>query len=150
GFYYTVDEGGASAAGKSPHGALRRYGTMTYAGLENLIFAGVKKDDFRVKAALKWVQKNKNMQEKIPLRETRPFYYYHTLAKCLDALGDPMFVDEKGTKHDWRKEVADQLIATQADNGSWANQNARWMEGDPNLVTAYSLIVLSYCQPQTK
>jgi squalene-hopene/tetraprenyl-beta-curcumene cyclase len=150
GFYYTVDEGGGSAAGKSPDGGLRSYGTMTYAGLKSLIFAGVNKDDLRVKAALKWLQKNYSVQENMPLGKSGLFYYYHTLAKCLDALGDPIFVDEKGVKHDWRKEVADELASKQAENGSWANSNARWMEGDPNLVTAYSLIVLSYCRPPAK
>ena len=24
----------------------------------------------------------------------------------------------------------------------------RWMEGDPNLVTSYALVVLSYCRPR--
>jgi squalene-hopene/tetraprenyl-beta-curcumene cyclase len=150
GFYYTVDEGGASAAGKSPDGGLRSYGTMTYAGLKSLIFAGVNKDDLRVKAAMKWLQKNYSVQENLPLGKSGLFYYYHTLAKCLDALGDPTFVDEKGVAHDWRKEVAEELASKQAENGSWTNSNARWMEGDPNLVTAYSLIVLSYCHSPTK
>jgi len=27
-------------------------------------------------------------------------------------------------------------------DGSWANQNARWMEKDPTLVTAYSTITM--------
>ena len=30
----------------------------------------------------------------------------------------------------------------QKDDGSWINGNARWLEGDPNLVTAYSLLAL--------
>ena len=148
GFYYTVDEGGASAAGKSPDGALRSYGTMTYAGLKSLLFAGVNKDDLRVKAAIKWLQKNYSVDENMPLGKSGLFYYYHTLAKCLDAMGDPIFVDEKGAKHDWRKEIAEELASKQAENGSWINQNTRWFEGDANLVTAYSLIVLSYCRPQ--
>jgi squalene-hopene/tetraprenyl-beta-curcumene cyclase len=150
GFYYTVDERGASAEGKSPDGGLRSYGTMTYAGLKSLLFAGVNKDDLRVKAALKWLQKNYSVQENMPLGKSGLFYYYHTLAKCLDTMGDPIFVDEKGVKHDWRKEVAEELASKQAENGSWANSNSRWMEGDPNLVTAYSLIVLSYCRPTAK
>jgi hypothetical protein len=31
-------------------------------------------------------------------------------------------------------------------NGSWVNENQRWLEGDPNLVTSYALLVLSYCK----
>jgi hypothetical protein len=28
------------------------------------------------------------------------------------------------------------------------NTNARWMEGDPNLVTSYALLALAYCLPR--
>jgi squalene-hopene/tetraprenyl-beta-curcumene cyclase len=28
-------------------------------------------------------------------------------------------------------------------NGGWANENDRFMEGDPNIVTSYALIALS-------
>jgi squalene-hopene/tetraprenyl-beta-curcumene cyclase len=33
-------------------------------------------------------------------------------------------------------------------DGSWVNENPRWMEGDPNLVTAYALLALAYCQKE--
>lgn len=33
-------------------------------------------------------------------------------------------------------------------NGSWVNPADRWMEGDPNLTTAYSLMALKYCDPK--
>ena len=32
-------------------------------------------------------------------------------------------------------------------NGSWAS-DAHWMEADPNLVTGYALMTLSYCRPK--
>jgi squalene-hopene/tetraprenyl-beta-curcumene cyclase len=38
------------------------------------------------------------------------------------------------------------LAKAQQDDGSWINANARWLENDPNLVTAYSLLALSYCR----
>ena len=56
--------------------------------------------------------------------------------------------DDKGTKHDWRKELTEQLTHLQRENGSWVNAADRWYEGDPNLVTAYSLMALSYCDPK--
>ena len=31
------------------------------------------------------------------------YYYYHTFAKALDAMGQNEFVDGKGKKHNWRK-----------------------------------------------
>ena len=59
GFYYTpADNGTSGIAGKTDDGGLRSYGSMTYAGLKSMIFAGVKKDDPRVKAAVEWIKKN--------------------------------------------------------------------------------------------
>ena len=75
------------------------------------------------------------------------YYYYHTFAKALDALGVDRVEDADGVKHDWRRELAEELSRRQKPNGSWVNENARWFEGDPNLVTAYALLALSYCRP---
>ncbi len=41
GFYYTIAAGGQSQAGPTPDGGLRSYGSMTYAGLKSMIYAGV-------------------------------------------------------------------------------------------------------------
>jgi squalene-hopene/tetraprenyl-beta-curcumene cyclase len=43
--------------------------------------------------------------------------------------------------------LAQKLISTQKPDGSWINDNTRWLEGDPNLVTAYALLALSYSRP---
>jgi squalene-hopene/tetraprenyl-beta-curcumene cyclase len=75
------------------------------------------------------------------------YYYYHTFAKALDTIGDQQIADANGKTHDWRAELIQKLISTQKDDGSWINDNPRWLEGDPNLVTAYSLLALSYCRP---
>ena len=61
---------------------------------------------------------------------------------------EDLFEDAKGTKHDWRKELTEVLAKRQKENGSWINAADRWMEGDPNLVTAYSLMALKYCDPK--
>ena len=50
-----------------------------------MIFAGVGKDDLRVKAAKKWLEKNYSVKENLPMGKSGLFYYYHTMAKCLDA-----------------------------------------------------------------
>ncbi len=57
------------------------------------------------------------------------------------------FVDAQGKSHDWRRELIDELAKLQQPNGSWVNKNSRWLEGDPNLVTGYALLTLSYCRP---
>ncbi len=45
GFYYTPIGEGSSPAGKTPNGGLRSYGSMSYAGLKSMIFAGLKADE---------------------------------------------------------------------------------------------------------
>ena len=45
----------------------------------------------------------------------------------------------------WRNEVAAELIKRQNPNGSWTNENQKWMEGDANLCTAFALLTLGYC-----
>ncbi len=74
------------------------------------------------------------------------YYYYHLFAKALQATEMTTLVDAKGNEHDWRKELVKELAARQQSNGSWVNRDDRWMEGDPNLVTGYALLTLSYCR----
>lgn len=148
GYYYTVAAGGTSQAGIDPNGGLRSYGSMTYAGLKSMIYAGVGPDDPRVKAAFQWIQQHYSVQKNPGLGKQGLYYYYHTFAKALASLEVEMLEDGKGVKHDWRKELAEHLIALQNQNGSWVNRVPRWFEGDPNLVTAYAMLALSYCDPQ--
>jgi len=148
GFYYTPAAGGTSQAGNTPDGGLRSYGSMTYAGLKSMIFAGVTKDDPRVVAATKWLKQHYTLAENPGMGDNGLYYYYHTMAKALDTLGEGKFVDAKDKSHDWRGEITAELIKRQLPNGSWINENARWMEGDPNLTTAYSLLVLDYARPE--
>jgi len=75
------------------------------------------------------------------------YYYYDTFAKALDATGSETFTDSSGVAHKWRDELAAELVKRQRPDGSWANENSRWMEGDANLVTGYALLALSYCRP---
>jgi squalene-hopene/tetraprenyl-beta-curcumene cyclase len=146
GFYYTIAAGGQSQAGQTPEGGLRSYGSMTYAGLKSMIYAGVSRDDPRVKAAYEWIRRHYTLEENPGMGAQGLYYYYHTFAKALATIGDDQLVDADGAVHDWRAELAQQLISTQKPDGSWINSNTRWLEGDPNLVTGYALLALSYCQ----
>ncbi|MGD0383017.1 MAG: prenyltransferase/squalene oxidase repeat-containing protein [Thermoguttaceae bacterium] len=153
GFYYTPAGGGVSQAGNLPDGGLRSYGSMTYAGLKSMIYAGVGPDDPRVKAAVKWLQSHYDVTSNPGMGGSGLsgiYYYYHTMAKALDALGKPEFIDEKGIKHDWRRDLLGELIRRQRPDGSWINEDNRWMESDPNLVTGYALLTLAYCKPAGK
>ena len=144
GFLYTPAAGGESKAGTTENGGLRSYGSMTYAGLKSLIYAGLDRDDARVKAASEWLARHYTLEENPGLDQQGLFYYYHTLAKTLHALGQPAFVDEAGTTHDWRADLVEALAKRQQSDGSWINPADRWMEGDPRLVTSYALLALSF------
>ena len=148
GFYYTPAAGGSSMAGVTPDGGLRSYGSMTYAGLKSMIHAGVSMDDPRVKAAVKWIEMHYDLQSNPGMGPAGLYYYYHTFAKALDAMGYDVFVDRHGKRHDWRAELRAELARRQMPDGSWVNEADRWMEGDPNLVSAYALLSLAYCKPQ--
>lgn len=150
GFYYSPVGRGGSPAGTTEGGGLRSYGSMSYAGLKSMIFAGLKPDDPRVKAALEWARKNYSVTENPGLGTGGLYYYLHLFGKALAATGEDKFTDAAGTPHDWRHELIDELAKQQQPNGSWINKNNRWMEGDPNLVTGYALLTLSYCKPAKK
>jgi squalene-hopene/tetraprenyl-beta-curcumene cyclase len=146
GFFYTPAAGGASPAGKNDEGALRSYGSMTYAGLKSMMFAGVKENDPRVKAALTWLEKHYTLEENPGMGQAGVYYYYHLMAKSLAAMGQPTFKDSSGKQHNWREELAAEIIKRQRENGSWINEDRKWMEGDANLATAFALLSLSYCR----
>jgi squalene-hopene/tetraprenyl-beta-curcumene cyclase len=141
GFYYTPAAGGDSMAGKTESGGLRSYASMTYAGLKSMIFAGVGKDDERVKAATKFLEANYSVDSNPGMGTSGLFYYYHTMAKALDALGVTEFATANGERA-WRTDLLAALAKRQKEDGSWINSDARWMEGDPNLVTGYALLTL--------
>jgi len=145
GFYYTPAAGGTSQAGVDANGGLRSYASMTYAGLKSMIYAGVKKDDPRVKAALTWITKHYSLRDNPGMGKQGLYYYYHTFAKTLSVLGLDELKDADGKSHDWRAELVATLAKQQKANGSWINEADRWYEGDPNLVTAYGLLALSHC-----
>jgi len=151
-FIYSAAGPGETKSDPLPNGGLPGYGSMTYAGVKSLIYAGVDKNDKRVQAALQWLRKNYTVERNPGMPPSRDqqglYYYYHTMAKCLDALGDDYFVDANGVKHDWRKDIAEALAKRQRPDGSWINELDRWFEGDPNLVTGYALMTLSYCKPK--
>jgi squalene-hopene/tetraprenyl-beta-curcumene cyclase len=146
GFYYTPAAGGSSQAGTNPNGGLRSYGSMTYAGLKSMLYAGVNKDDARVKAAVAWLSQHYGLKENPGMGAAGLYYYYHTFAKALDALGSKQVEDGAGKKHEWRSELVSELAGRQRKDGSWFNKHDRWYESDPKLVTGYALLTLNYCK----
>jgi squalene-hopene/tetraprenyl-beta-curcumene cyclase len=150
GFVYTAANGGSSMAGKTDDGGLRSYASMTYAGLKSMIYAGLTQDDPRVKAAKNYIARHYSLDENPGLGQQGLYYYYHTFAKTMSALGDPNFADAGGNAHDWKAELVAALAKRQQPEGSWVNSADRFMEGDPNLVTAYALLALAYTRARPK
>jgi squalene-hopene/tetraprenyl-beta-curcumene cyclase len=145
GFIYSAADQ-SSQAGQTDNGGLRSYASMTYAGLKSMIYAGVKADDPRVKAATEWIQKNYDLKSNPGLGTAGLYYYYHTFAKALEAAGYDKFKDADGKEHDWRAELIEELASRQREDGSWVNDNNRWLEGEAELVTSYALLALSHCK----
>jgi squalene-hopene/tetraprenyl-beta-curcumene cyclase len=135
-----------SVAGKTENGGLRSYAAMTYAGLKSMIYAGLAPDDPRVKAAYEYITRHYNLVENPGLGQRGLYYYYQTFAKTLALVGKPTLVEADGKSHDWRAELVAALAQRQDANGSWVNPADSFMEGDPNLVTAYGLLALSYAR----
>lgn len=149
GFIYSPANNGESKAGEeivegTPR--LRSYGSMTYAGFKSMLYANVGRDDPRVKAAWEWIRGHYTLDSNpnMPHAQSREglFYFYHVFAKALDAWGEETIVDRGGTPHKWREELCAKLCALQKPDGSWINEADRWMEGNPNLVTAYAVLAL--------
>ena len=143
GFYYTPAAGGDSMAGKDEAtGGLRSYASMTYAGLKSMLYAGVGPEDFRVKAATKFLKKNYSVTSNPGMGPAGLFYYLQTMSKALAMVGAETFESDTGSRS-WRSDILGQLQKTQKVDGSWTNPEPRWMEGDPNLVTGYALLTLA-------
>lgn len=148
GFIYTPVNGGDSKFGdvdKLEGGSqLRSYGSMTYSGFKSLLYAGLTKDDPRVKAAVKWIENNWTLEYNPGSSSFDGEYYFlHAFSKAMHAWGEDTIIDAKGVKHDWKKELVDTVTHAQKDDGSWVNpKSPRWFEGNPILVTAYSVLIL--------
>src|SRR5262249_6223729 len=106
-------------------GGLRSLGAMSYSGLKSFLYAGVSKDDPRVKAAVGWARRHYTLEENPGMGKAGLYYYYHTFGKALDAWGEESFADADGKKHAWRRELFEALKSRQQANGSWQNAGDR-------------------------
>ncbi len=140
---YSENDGGFMyEPGKSKAGGSTSYGNMTYAGLKSMIYAKLDKDDPRVQAAYNWIS-NQFIVETNPLLGNQGlFYYYLMMAKALTAYDADIIVGDDGIQHDWRAELANQIIKIQKEEGWWQNENGRWWENNKVLVTTYCIISL--------
>lgn len=120
---------------------LASYGTMTYSGFKSYLYAGLSKDDPRVRAALGWMSEHYTLEENPGLGREGLYYYYVVFAKAHRALGrETMLVD--GVERSWRADLVLALEKLQQPDGSFRSVADRWMENDRVLITAYALVAL--------
>jgi squalene-hopene/tetraprenyl-beta-curcumene cyclase len=122
--------------------ALRSYGSISYGGMLGYAYAKMQKESPQVQAVLEWLQANYTLDENPAMGMQGLFYYYHTMAKALTAYGIETLELKGGQKIDWRKDLVNKLASVQSDDGSWINENGRWWERDPALVTSYAVLAL--------
>lgn len=142
GFAYTPGAG-ASTTNAEGKVMLRSYGSMTYAGLLALIYAEVDVQDPRVQSAKDWAARHWSLDENPGMGQEGLYYFFNVLAKSLKAAGGDVLARPDGRAVAWREDVVRKLIALQKPDGFWVNENNRWWEADPTLVTAYTLLTLS-------
>lgn len=162
GFVYgpSDDRTGESMAGATtlPSGVkqLRSMGTMSYAGLKSMIYAGLNKDDARVRAVWAWINKNFTLDENAGMSVIKPedakaglYYGWLTIAKALHAYGEPTLTNGEGKTTDWRLALIEKATAEQKPDGSWVGL-PRQMEDNPVLVTSYVVLALQEAQADLK
>ncbi len=149
GFVYTPANGGESMAGTemvNGRPRLRGYGSMTYAGFKSMLYANLDRNDPRVRAAFEWIRRyytldhNPNMPDQ--QSEQGLYYYYYVFARALHAWSEETVLDSRSAPRRWREELCAKLVSLQRDDGSWVNEQDRWYEGNPHLVTAYAILAL--------
>ena len=121
---------------------LRGYGSMSYAGLLSFIYADLDENDIRVQSVKKGLNEHYTLEENPGLGQQGHYYYYQVMAKALNAAGIDTLRTKDGVEHDWRKELGGRLLSAQKSDGSWVNENSRWWENEPELVTCYALLTL--------
>ena len=160
GFVYSAGDAGDSEAngftGADGRKMWRSYGSMTYAGLKSLIYAGLDHADTRVKAAIEWIKKHWTVSENPGMGENDPknakhglYYYLQAMSKSLHAYGEPRVTDAAGVTRDWRLEIIQQLASLERPDHSWAGEK-RWMEDNSTLTTAYVALTLEEVRQDLK
>ncbi len=124
---------------------LRAYGSMTYSGFKSYLYAGLSDRDERVLAAHRWISEHYTLAENPGLGTDGMYYYYVVFSRALGALGQPEIEVREGgaaRRARWADDLVDRLGELQNPDGSFRSVDARWMEDNPTLITAYALIAL--------
>ncbi len=124
------------------------YGNATALGLECLLEAHVDRKDPRVAATVNWLRSNYNLEEHPGgMGKQGLYFYYHTLARALSMYGEEPLKRADKPSADWRRELIEKIVSLQRTDPQtglkyWVNDEGRWMENVPVLVTSYSVLAL--------
>lgn len=137
------DDGGfVFRPGFSYAGGTTSYASMTYMGLRSFLHAGVDRQNPMVQAAFDWLRQHYSVKKNPGLGQQALYHYYYFMASALRLYGEPVLVDAEGTPHDWRRELATELLQRQRFDGSWVNEVTLWWEGNPILATTFAVLTL--------
>lgn len=126
--------------------ALRAYGSMSYAAVLSMCHAKLTRGDPRVKSALEYCSRFWTVDENPGMGSQGLYYYYDILSRALSVAGVDELERPDGEKVDWRKALSEKLLALQREDGSWVNDNNRFWENDPVLVTSFAILTLALCR----
>ncbi len=129
---------------RSADAILYNYGRLTYAQLKSMIYAGLSRNDPRVRRMVRWIRRHYTLKVNPASNSSRGLYYYYlTFAKALRAHGSPTITDAMGVQHHWQWELYRRLAGTQLANGSWVNHHSSaYLEGNPIMATTYAVLTL--------
>lgn len=130
---------------------------LTYDDLLRSIYELDRRDNpsvYKIRSALErsyTLEKNPDLANRygpggFPRQKSGLFYYYLTMARSLAAVGGRRLVTADGASHDWVRDLGDRLLSLQGPEGSWVNEDGRWWEDDPVLVTSYAILALDICR----
>ena len=134
-----------TATNKSGRVELRAYGSMSYAAVLSMCHAKLTRSDPRVKSALDYCSKFWTVDENPGMGNQGLYYYYDILSRALSVAGIVELEQPNGRKINWKNELAAKLLALQKPDGSWVNDNNRFWENDPVLVTSFAILTLALC-----
>jgi squalene-hopene/tetraprenyl-beta-curcumene cyclase len=126
-----------------------------------MVYAGLSRDDDRVKAAFAWIAANYTFDQNPGLGQDGLYYYYYVMSRALlagqqneipaiAASPDRVIASDATAKtptpaaspRNWRDDLVAAILARQRPDGSWVNDATRWEEGNADLVTIYAILAL--------
>jgi len=140
---------GGQGGGERARPPLRSYGSITYVGLLSMMHTQLARNDPRVLSAFDYCTRNWTLDENPGQGGQGIYFYYNILTRALCAANVDAIPQQGGGTLAWREALLRKVMSLQKPDGSWVNENNRWWENDPVLVTSYSLLALEFASGMT-